>query len=89
MFAHPRRREAHHIGQKRKLDFRFEIFDDFCLFFGVEKQNVLNRLKHVLPKFRTDPSHVRGFQHAGVHNPGPVDDRFPVGVLPASKSQFK
>ena len=30
------------------------------IFFGVEKSKVANRLKRVLPKFRADPSHVRG-----------------------------
>ena len=45
-------------GGKRPIKVR-EHFRDFNL-FGLEKSNVENRLKRVLPKFHADWSHPRG-----------------------------
>ena len=47
--------KTHQISKKR--NFQFGNFSEKN--FSVEKRNVHNRLKRVLAKFRTDPSHVR------------------------------
>ena len=37
-----------------------KMFDDFFFVSGVEKSQVANPPKRILPKFRADRSHVRG-----------------------------
>ena len=51
------RQNSHQIDEKP--NFRSKSFAEQKN-IGDEKRNVRNRLKRVLPKFRGDPSHVRG-----------------------------
>ena len=69
--------KTHQINEKRI--FRSKIFAENL--FSAAERNVRNCLKHVLAKFRTDPSHVRDVPTLGPFDPGSVLDRHTVRAV--------